>query len=234
MKKPQISKLAITSLITGLLFFIPIITGLMALLFGSLSIKAINKDKTFLLGKGLAFAGLLLGLLNVIAWSFILFNNPIYFIEPNQEAVVFREKQQKHVVKPGLHFLNPIIERVKIYDPLKVYSSNTGEHKYHFSNGEPINLNTTYKWRICEPMENADNFLGLDDRVIEEAITKAMVQAVRQVLLEENVNDPKRLESQMFHDAIRRKVDSMAMHYGVCLATFLDNDRGLKFIPLAN
>lgn len=229
MNKPQISKSAITSLVTGLLFFIPIITGLIALVFGAISIKAIKKSKDLLLGKGMALTGLFLGFLNIIVWSFILFNNPIYTIGHNEEAIIFHENEQKHIVIPGVHFLNPITQRVTIYDTTKVYSGNTGELKYLLFNSKPFEMNVAFKWRICVPKENADNFLGLDTDFIEHAISKDILNVIRVVLISEKIIDPKELGTQKFHNAVRKKIDERVKDYGVCLASDLENNNGLLF-----
>jgi regulator of protease activity HflC (stomatin/prohibitin superfamily) len=234
MQKSRISKSALTSLVAGMLFFIPLITGLIALVFGTLALKAITKNNEILIGKGVALAGIVLGSLNLLVWSFVLFSNAVYTIQPNEEAVVFRGNKQSHVVTPGLHFLTPGIERVKIYDLSKVYSNNTGTQKYFLFNREAIELNVNFKWRICEPEEHADNFLYLDTQSSGEAISKEITNAIRVVLLEEKVIDVKEMETDKIYNAIRKRFEDRAKAYGVCLGNGLNNDKAMRFAIMVN
>lgn len=59
--------LAITSLILGILFCIPWITGLLAVVFGILGIRKTRDPQVG--GKGIAVAGLVLGIVSFIGWS---------------------------------------------------------------------------------------------------------------------------------------------------------------------
>jgi hypothetical protein len=58
--------MAIAALITGLLGCIPFLTGLLAIIFGILGIK---RSKVSQSGKGMAVAGLILGILSLLGWS---------------------------------------------------------------------------------------------------------------------------------------------------------------------
>ncbi|MCK5580805.1 MAG: DUF4190 domain-containing protein [Candidatus Omnitrophica bacterium] len=63
------SRLAISSLICGLLYFIPIfnvVFAVLAIVFGISALRAISKYKDELNGKGLAIAGIILGAIGVI------------------------------------------------------------------------------------------------------------------------------------------------------------------------
>lgn len=57
---------AITSLVCGLLFCIPGVTGLVAVITGIVGIKSTSKPNVG--GRGMAIAGLLLGLLSIAGW----------------------------------------------------------------------------------------------------------------------------------------------------------------------
>jgi hypothetical protein len=66
---------AIASLILGILGCVPFITGLLAIILGIVGIKAGNDPQRG--GKGMAVAGLLLGILSLGVWS--LFGGSIYY-----------------------------------------------------------------------------------------------------------------------------------------------------------
>ena len=65
--KPQVSNSAVASLIFGLLGCIPILPGAAAVILGILGIKRTN-DPMFT-GRGMAIAGLILGVLSLGAWT---------------------------------------------------------------------------------------------------------------------------------------------------------------------
>lgn len=211
-----------------MLFFIPLITGLIAIVFGTIALKAITKNNGILIGKGVALAGIVLGSLSLLVWSFILFGNAVYTIQPNEEAVVFRGNEQSHIVTPGVHFLTPVIERVEIYDLSKVYSNNTGTQKY-FLNREIIEIDVNFKWRICEPEEHADNFLGLDTKISGEAIGREIKAAIMIVLYKEKVIDLNELKTEKIYNAISKRVEDRVKTYGICLANAPNSDKALRF-----
>ena len=65
--KPRTSVAAICSLVFGLLGCIPFVTGLVAVILG---IVGINKTKNpMVTGKGMAIAGLILGVLSLLGWT---------------------------------------------------------------------------------------------------------------------------------------------------------------------
>jgi hypothetical protein len=59
----------VVSLICGLLFCIPVLTGLIAVITGLVGIKSTGKPNVT--GRGMAITGLILGLLALIAWPLI-------------------------------------------------------------------------------------------------------------------------------------------------------------------
>ncbi len=70
-KQPKISRLAIASLILGILFFVPF-AFLLAIIFGFVAMIKISKSKGALKGEGLAIAGLVLGGLMTLFSIFVL------------------------------------------------------------------------------------------------------------------------------------------------------------------
>lgn len=61
------SAAAVASLIMGILECIPFVTGLLALVFGLVGLRATRKGRAA--GRGMAVAGLILGLLSIVAWG---------------------------------------------------------------------------------------------------------------------------------------------------------------------
>jgi hypothetical protein len=64
--RPRVSGAAVTSLVCGLLFCIPMITSLVAVVFGAVGIRQTKNPHVG--GRGLAIAGLILGILGVGGW----------------------------------------------------------------------------------------------------------------------------------------------------------------------
>ena len=203
-------------------------------MFGSIALKAITKSNGILIGKGVAIAGIVLGTLSLLVWSFIIFGNLVYTIGPGEEAIVFSGNKQNHIIKPGVHLLTPGIERVKIYDLSKIYSNNIGTQKYLLFNNEAVHLNVKVKWRICKPAEHADNFLGLDDGIGNEALSRVTVGAIRDVLYIEKVTDPIEMQNAKIYNAVRKKFEERAKALGICLANDLNNDKAIRFAIMVN
>lgn len=65
------NRLAVASLIMGILFFIPIITQILAIIFGGAALAQIAKKSQE--GKGIAIAGLVLGVLFLLMYGIIIF-----------------------------------------------------------------------------------------------------------------------------------------------------------------
>ncbi len=77
--KQQTSGLAITSLILGLVAFIPLVgvfLGVLAIIFGFLALRQIKKEK--LSGRGLSIAGILLGATGIL-FTILLYGSLFYF-----------------------------------------------------------------------------------------------------------------------------------------------------------
>src|SRR5580658_10429866 len=61
------SAAAITSLVCGLLMCIPVVTGLVAVLTGIIGLAATSKPTVK--GRGMAMAGLILGIISLLGWG---------------------------------------------------------------------------------------------------------------------------------------------------------------------
>src|SRR5687768_3906578 len=67
MERPRTSGAAITSLILGILGCVPLITSILAVILGIVGIRATRQPNVG--GRGLAIAGLILGLIGIIGWA---------------------------------------------------------------------------------------------------------------------------------------------------------------------
>ena len=66
----QTSGAAVASLICGILGCVPLLTGLLAIILGIVGLRT-NARATRYTGRGMAIAGLILGLISLIAWGVI-------------------------------------------------------------------------------------------------------------------------------------------------------------------
>src|ERR1700722_38995 len=64
---PRTSGAAIASLILGILGCVPLLTGILAVILGAVGISATKKPNVG--GRGLAIAGLVLGLVSIVGWT---------------------------------------------------------------------------------------------------------------------------------------------------------------------
>ncbi len=67
---------ATASLVLSLIFFIPIVPQILAIIFGISALNRMTKDNTD--GKGLAIAGLVVGIIFLVFWIFIIFMFAIF------------------------------------------------------------------------------------------------------------------------------------------------------------
>jgi hypothetical protein len=80
--------MAVTSLIMGILLCIPFVTGLGGIIFGAIGIKKTKDPRVG--GKGMAIAGLVLGIVNLLIW--LLFGGAIW-------AAVAGTSEQRAIAK---------------------------------------------------------------------------------------------------------------------------------------
>ena len=65
-EKHRISGLAIASLVFGLLFFIPLVSGILAMIFGIKAYFATRNSDGYILGKNIALSGIVLGSIQLL------------------------------------------------------------------------------------------------------------------------------------------------------------------------
>jgi hypothetical protein len=84
MQDARISKFAITSLVTGMLFFVPLVRRMVALAFGMLALKKITNANGLLLGRAIAIGGLVLGALSILGGSAVFFSTRLANRQPSR------------------------------------------------------------------------------------------------------------------------------------------------------
>ena len=73
-RMPRTSGFAVTSLVLGIIGFIPpfFLSSILAIIFGGVAISKTGRDPN-LAGRGMAIAGLVLGIIVLVTWVFLLF-----------------------------------------------------------------------------------------------------------------------------------------------------------------
>lgn len=179
MDKPRISFLAISSLVAGMAFFIPIVTGLAAILLGAFSVKSINKSQGMLLGKGLAYTGIGLGAVHGTFWLLIFYAGLTYLVDVGQSAVVLRGGDVQRVEKSGLHYKIPFIESVEYYPTETVQLLESNTEALLFSSRETHSLDYKLQWKICAADKAYIKYGPFKRRLIEELLSVKVKNALR-------------------------------------------------------
>ena len=101
----RISRTAVASLVLGLIFIIPLIPAILAVIFGIVARRQINRSESRYTGKGLATTGIIVGIVQGVLWCFLAFSSSTYLVGQDEVAVItrFGGPIQK-TVQPGLHF----------------------------------------------------------------------------------------------------------------------------------
>jgi len=87
---PRSNGWALASLICGILGCVPLITSLCAVIFGVIGIRKANEPQTG--GRGMAIAGLILGILGVVAWPVV--GATTYWGWQKAKEIVFEPSKQ--------------------------------------------------------------------------------------------------------------------------------------------
>ena len=181
MDKPRISFLAIASLVTGMLFFIPIVTGIAAILLGAFAVKAINKSKGIILGKGIAYTGIGLGTIHGTFWLLVFYAGLTYLVDVDQSAVVLRGGDAQRVVNSGLHYKIPFIESVEYYPTERIQSLDSKTGVLLFSSREAHSLDYRLLWKVCSADKAYIKFGPFRKSLFEEWISLEVTNALRGV-----------------------------------------------------
>ncbi len=149
----KISRLAIASLILGMLFFVPLITAVMGIGTGLVARRAIRSSQGRLLGKGLATSGLVLSSFQGVIWTLILFAGMVFLVEPVETAVVARDNVPVRTRGPGVSFKFPFSESVVVYPAASIFEAQTKPVRTNFQSDESSNVIAKFGWKVCRPLQ---------------------------------------------------------------------------------
>lgn len=155
-EKHEISGLAVASLVFGLLFFIPFVSGVLALVFGIKSYSRIRQSDGYILGKKIAISGLVLSGIQLLFWGMVFFSGLLYRVDVNEQAVVTHSGAYIKQSYPGFHTKIPFFEKVYYYPKYKQFEFESDPIKLILKNKEISTVKLTAKWTICD-VEKAFN-----------------------------------------------------------------------------
>jgi len=176
----KISYLAVASLVFGMVFYVPLVTGILAIVTGIFAIKAIKKYEGILLGKGMAISGVLLGLTHGVLWGLIMFAGLTYIVDVENTGVVIRDNVLVRTVGPGIHYKIPFYEHVKSYPTGAIHSLESEPHKVLFKTVKTRTVSSTLLWKICDLELMHNKFGSFDESYIKSRLAQMVKDKVRQ------------------------------------------------------
>ena len=181
--KPKISYLAITSLVLGLLFIVPLATGVLAIASGILAIIYIRKSDSVLLGKGMAISGISLGLIHSILWTLILYTDMTYIVNEGERAVIIRGDKVVRVAEPGINYKIPFLDYVNVF-PMGIIYESTGETgRILFLSKQGAELSYLIIWSVCDPIKAYESYILFDKSRIEIRLDVRIKAAIRKLAI---------------------------------------------------
>ena len=218
MQEVRISRSAVLSLVAGMLFYVPFVTGMTAAVSGVYALLSIKRHRGQYLGKGIAIGGLVLGLISTFVWSAVTFTNAVYAVDPREAAVVLRGKIPHRTVGPGLHFLLPGWERVVIVNVTKRRTGVVETQKFLTYDKKFFNMKIEFDWRICLPWEFVEAFPKRSGaRLAQRTLANRIVFATRDILMEQQIVDYEKVNTKEFFNAVFEVAEKKAIDYGLCI-----------------
>lgn len=214
---PRISYLAIASLVLGMAFYVPLVTGILAIGFGVFAIRAIKNADKVLLGKGLAVSGILLGAVHSVLWGLIMFAGLTYTVDVGETGLVIRGNVPVRSSELGVHYKIPFYEHVERFPTAHIYSLESNSEKYIFKSKKILTVNSKLLWKVCDPALVYKKFGAFDKSIIEfrlDYITKDILRdsAIRSHSVAELANN---------YDVIEEKLSRSIEDKGICLTSFI-------------
>lgn len=181
--KPRNSYLAIASLVFGLLFIIPLATGVFAIACGILAIIYIRKSGNQLLGNGLAISGISLGLIHSILWTLILYADMTYMVNEGERAVVLRGGEVVRVAEPGINYKIPFLDYVNVFPMGIIYELSGETGKVYFLSKQAAELSYSILWSVCDPIKAYESYLIFNKPIIEVRLHVQVKDAFRKLAI---------------------------------------------------
>jgi regulator of protease activity HflC (stomatin/prohibitin superfamily) len=215
---PRISYLAVSSLVTGMLFFVPIISGLVAIFTGVLAIRFISKSEGNLLGKGLAYSGVGLGAVHGCIWMLVAYAGLTYNVDQGKTAIVLRNWEVVRVEEAGFHFKIPFIESIEYFPTEEIHNlqSNTGPLLFSTKESHPVEYSVL--WRVCSPERAYKKFGKYSGARIQSYLEMQVVSELRMAAAFKS-----NLQQLIIDYDGRRKLEEQLNNamfaYGICTST---------------
>ena len=217
--QPRISKLAVASLVAGMLFFVPIATGLLAVVAGALAINVISKSKGMLLGKGLAYSGLVLGAIHGIFWLLIAYADMSYVVDATESAVVIRNGEVSRVEEAGIHLKIPFLESVEHFPTMSLQRLNASAGPFLLRTRESLQIEYSLLWQVCSPIKTFEQIGAFNVSDIEFYIDYSLGDALRHVTVQKSSLEELTSDYKM-EPSIVKTLNEQLESKGICIRTF--------------
>lgn len=158
----KISRLALISLVLSLLFWLPFIASLLAVLIGIVALLKIKNSKGYLLGQKMALSGVLIGFLGMLLWGGIVLGNAVFIAKPGEVVAIYNKGNLDRVVRSGIHFKIPFYEVVSTIPKDTKHLHSTGFERYLGKTMTTLKVDVSYSWEVCEPELFAKNVGGYE------------------------------------------------------------------------
>lgn len=218
----RISHLAIASLVFGMLFYIPLISGILATIFGIKAYFSIKKSDGNILGKNIAISGIVLGGLQLFIWCLILFSGIFYIVEQNQQAVVTYSGKFIRESYPGFHVKIPFIEKVYFY-PAKHnhFTFETEPTKIFIKTKEAVMVSVGVKWAVCDVKTVFNTLNGFSNpSSVQTIISSVLFDNIRLEAFKYDSVSEFRNPSDQYEKLLNESNSVLYKKYGICLIRY--------------
>lgn len=218
-EKVRRSRTAIASLVLGILFFVPIIPAVLAIITGIVARRQIRRSEGMYVGKGIATTGIILGVVVSVFWLFQVCLESVCLVGSDDVAVITRAGKAIRIENPGINYKIPFLEKAHII-PFRVnFDWHSPAFKCVTADGRYITIKTKARYRICDPMLFFHTLRSPDERLVigrlEDIFYAGLVKEAKKHPLDEfilsvrNLSIPKKL-----HNDLEEKL----RHFGICIS----------------
>lgn len=216
----RISRLSIASLVAAMAFYVPVVSGLAAVLLGIAAIGAINQSGGSLLGKKIAQFSVGAGALHALVWVALLWPGASFEVPPGATGVVFRDHVPVRAQGYGLHRKWPVLEVVTIYPTAELNRLESEPFEVLLRNSALVRLKNHGLWSICEPMEFARSFGRREpveraaEHVSFSAMSVARIAASKKATVQDLVSEG---QEGLLKDALSEELKVK----GICVSSYV-------------
>jgi hypothetical protein len=223
-EKHRISGLAIASLVFGLLFFIPLVSGILATIFGIKAYFTIRNSDGYILGKNIALSGIILGSIQLL----VFLSGVFYIVDQHQQAVVTQSGKIVREAYPGFHAKIPYVEKVYFYPMYKQFKFETAPTKLLLSTKEVVTASIGVQWKVCDP--NAvfnSSRRDFNQSSIELVISEFLIHGLRDEAYKYNNIEQLLKPIDQYKTVFEKATSDLNKKFGVCLIKY-DEQNYLK------